>query len=322
MLLENLYEKITEKKSINKEEAFFLLNLKDNSLEKLFLYASKIREKFCGHNVHCCSIVNAKSGKCSEDCSFCAQSAHNKAESQTYPLLSKKELLKAFAEAEKSPASCFSIVTSGKGVISEKEFEIILEVLKEVKWKGKSASLGIISKEQALKLKEVGLEKYHHNLETAESFFPKMCTTHSYQDRLQTVLNVKDAGLKVCCGGIFGLGESNTERVELAMAIKDLRVDSVPLNFIHALKGTKIYRQRDPIKTTDIFKIIAMFRFILPDMTIGVMGGREKNLKEHQGNIFKAGANSILIGNYLVTSGNQVEDDLNMIKKAGLKVKV
>ena len=179
--------------------------------------------------------------------------------------------------------------------------------------------MGLITKEQAIKLKEAGLEKFHHNLETAESFFSNMCTTHSYKDRVATIMNAKSAGLRVCVGGIFGIGESLQQRIELGVAIADLDVDSVPINIVHPIEGTKIYGRTEKVSVNDVLKLIATYRFLMPDKVIGVFGGRESNLGDRQQEIFGAGANSILVGNYLTVMGNKAIDDINMLKELGLE---
>jgi biotin synthase len=197
--------------------------------------------------------------------------------------------------------------------------ESILEVVSEISGVKKCASLGLITKEQAIKLKEAGLEKFHHNLETAESFFSNMCTTHAYKDRIATIMNAKSAGLRVCVGGIFGIGESLEQRVELGMAIAELDVDSVPINIVHPIEGTKIYGHTEKVAVNDVLKLIATYRFLMPDKVIGVFGGRESNLGDRQKEIFRAGANSILVGNYLTVKGNKAMDDMNMLKELGLE---
>jgi len=296
-----------------------LINISDGNLDQLLNFANDIRIKFTNNKVVLCGIVNAKSGKCSEDCSFCAQSGHHQAEIKTHQLLNKDQLIEAAANSKEAGTDCFSIVTAGKSIKSDEEFNTILETIPQIKDMNKCVSLGALSQAQFKQLKNAGLNKYHHNLETAESFFPQMCTTHNYQERMQTIKNAKAAGLKICCGGIFGIGETPEQRIELAFAIRDLDVESVPLNILHPVEGTRIYEKVEKIRWQDILKLIATFRFILPDKIIGVFGGREENLKEHQNKIFKAGANSILIGDYLTTKGNKIEEDLKMIQNAGLE---
>ncbi len=320
MTISSCFSKVIANQKITFNEAMDIINTPDENLSELLAKANEIRERFFGNKVILCGIVNAKSGKCSEDCSFCAQSVAYKTKVEEYPLLEKREILQAVENAKKNHTGCFSIVTSGKGYLKRtKEFETILSVISEISGVKKCASLGILSKQQALELKEAGLEKFHHNLETAESFFPNMCTTHSYKERVETIKNAKSVGLKVCVGGIFGIGESPKQRVELGMAIAELDVDSVPINIVHPIEGTKIYGVTEKMQVNDVLRLIATYRFILPNKVIGVFGGRESNLGDRQKEIFKAGANSILVGNYLTVKGNKAGDDLQMLKELGLE---
>jgi biotin synthase len=320
MNLQQLYSKSLKLEKITFEEALGVLKLSNDKLDELFNCSEKIRQKFFSQKIILCGIVNAKSGKCSEDCSFCAQSSHHKTTVNEYSLLSDKEILEAFSKAKENKINCFSIVTSGKEMTNTSDdFHSIINVLQKIKGIKKCTSLGLLSKEQAMQLKEAGLEKYHHNLETAKSFFPNMCTTHSYNERIQTIKNAKEAGLKVCVGGIFGIGETIEQRVELAMDISELGVDSVPLNFVHPIQGTSIYGKTTKMQIEEILKLIAMFRFIMPDKVIGVFGGRESSLGDRQKEIFRAGANSILAGNYLTVKGSDINDDLQMLKDLELE---
>lgn len=320
MDLHSLYQKSLKKIPLTLKEGLFLISCPNEQVAEMFNCAEKLRNKFKGKKVKLCSIVNARSGRCSENCSFCAQSAHHKSKVNIYPLLSLQEMLAAAKEAYRNGAGCFSLVTSGRGINKAEDFTKISLAIKKMPARTKSASLGILSIAQLLELKKNGLKKYHHNLETAKSFFPKMCSTHSYRQRVQTIKNAKKLGLQVCSGGIFNIGESPRQRVELALALRKLKVDSVPINILHPIPGTKIYQNYRPLPVLEILKLIATYRFILPDKDIGVMGGREYNLKDQQGLIFSAGANGILIGNYLTTKGNKPEQDKALIKKAGLSI--
>ncbi len=316
-----IYEKALGCKKLSKQEAEFIINTSDENLPELLSLADKLRKKYFKKKVMLCGIVNARSGNCSEDCSFCAQSGHNKAEIKKYPLLNKTELVSAAKKAKQAGVGCFSLVTSGKGLNQEKDLSVVQETLSEINGMNKCTSLGILSKAQLAKLKKAGLNKYHHNLETAKSFFQNICTTHSYADRVKTIKNAHAAGLKVCSGGIFGLGETPEQRVELGLDIRNLPVESVPINILHPIPGTAIYGKVKTLRWQDILKLIATYRFLMPDRTIGVFGGREYNLKSQQKKIFQAGANSILIGNYLTTKGNSVKADLQLLKQAGMAVK-
>ncbi len=306
--------------SLTPEEAVRLADAEGSAVLDLFRGATRIKEHFVGPEVHLCSIINAKSGRCAEDCAFCAQSAHHQTDAPVYPLVEEERLLESARDAESSGSACFGIITSGT-TVNGAELEKILAALRRIRQETTilpSCSLGIIDEETAVKLKEAGMDTYHHNLETAESYFPAICTTHDYQDDVNTVRAVKKAGVKVCCGGIFGLGESAAQRVEMAFTLKELDVDSVPLNFLNPIEGTKLEGAAN-ITAMQCLKTIALYRFILPDKRITVCGGREKNLRDLQSWIFFAGANGTMIGNYLTTMGRNVEVDKKMFSDLGLK---
>lgn len=314
--------KVLEGEEIGKEEVLRLSQADNGNIFSLLEEANRIREKFLGNGVDLCAVVNAKSGHCPEDCIFCSQSIHHRANIQRFPLISAGEMLAAAKKAERVEAAGFGIVTSGRG-IDDKEASVIGEALRligENLFLRRCASLGALTGTRARLLKECGLRRYHHNLEASESFFPHLCTTHSFQERLETVRVAKEAGLEVCSGGIFGLGETPEQRIELAFTLKELNVDSVPLNFLHPIPGTP-GEKMSPLSPLDILKTIALFRFILPAKDIKVCGGRERNLRSLQPLLFLAGANGMLVGNYLTTSGQDPETDLQMIRDLGLKLR-
>ncbi|MCM8782525.1 MAG: biotin synthase BioB [Candidatus Omnitrophica bacterium] len=289
----------------------------------LLWVANKIRERFKKNRVEICSIINAKSGNCPEDCKFCAQSAHHKAEIKKYPLLRRYEILKAAKKAKQNHASCFGVVTSGKGIKNPKEVLTICKAIRDIKKNIAllkcSVSLGIIDRQILLELKKAGLDRFHHNLETSKDYFPAICTTHTYEERLKTIENAKKLGFSLCSGGIFGIGEGKLDRLKLAFALRDLDVDSVPLNFLHPIKGTTL-ENSSPMSPIEILEIIAMFRIILPKKNIKVCGGRVVNLRSMQCMIFFAGANGMMIGNYLTRPGQDPAVDLQMIQDMGLCV--
>jgi len=302
-------------------------NLKEKDIQellKLNLYdllylANKIRENHFGRKIKLCSIVNAKSGKCSENCRFCAQSAHNNASIEEYNLKQPEDILKAAKNAEKKGAKRFGIVTSGNSICTGKDWEIIVETIRLLVKKTSlivDASLGALDIENAKLLKSAGLKRYHHNLETSKRFFPKICTTHTFNDRLKTAIAVKQSGLELCCGCLFGLGETWGDRINLAFTLKSINPDCIPLNFLHPVKGTPL-ANRIQLSPLEILKIIALFRIILPTTDISICGGRVHNLRNLQGWIFYAGANATMIGNYLTTQGNSPEKDLEMIRDLG-----
>lgn len=306
--------------SITPEEAVRLSQAEGSDVFDLYRGASRIKDHFVGPQVHLCSIINAKSGRCAEDCAFCAQSAHHTTDAPVYPLVQEERLLQSARDAEASGSACFGIITSGT-TVNEAELERILTALRNIRKETSilpSCSLGIIGYDTAVRLKEAGMDTYHHNLETAESFFPSICSTHPYQDDVDTVRAVKKAGLKICSGGIFGLGETAAQRVEMAFTLKGLDVDSVPINFLNPIEGTRLEGAAN-ITAQECLQTIALYRMILPDKRITVCGGREKNLRDLQSWIFFAGANGTMIGNYLTTQGRNIGVDLKMFEDLGLE---
>ncbi len=310
-------------KGISFKEAVKLLKMKSKSgLEELFESAASAREKHFSNKVSACSVINARCGGCSEDCAFCAQSQHSSAEVDYYSLLSSEDMYKVAEESEKNGANRVGIVTSGRSVKEGKELDAICDAVEKVSSELKvdsCASLGLLDENLLKKLKESGLKRYHHNLETARSYFSKICGTRSYDDQIKTIENAKAAGLEVCCGGIFGLGESLEQRIELLDTIRSLDIDSVPLNFLNPISGTKLEGSKN-LTPEDCLKVIAVARLMMPDKSIRVCGGREFNLKDRQIDIFRAGADSLMIGGYLVTTGNTVEADKKMITSAGMEL--
>jgi len=318
-MLKSIEKKVLGGGKISREEALFIASLSGQDILDLFASASRIREHFRGNTVDLCAIINAKSGACSEDCAYCAQSAKSTAEIKTFPLVDKERVLGKAREAKEGGAKRFCIVTSGKKT-SVTDLEKIAEMVSAVRKLGllPCATLGLLSGEDLLQLKEAGLERYHNNLETSERFFPAICTTHTYQDKLKTIREVKSTGLSLCSGGIFGLGETWDDRVAMAFALREIDPDSVPVNFLTPVKGTRLGFNKilDPF---DALKIISLYRFILPDKEIRVCGGRLQTLGELHAFIFPAGADGLLTGNYLTTLGRNFEDDLKLINQYGLR---
>lgn len=317
-----LADRIVAGGAITESEALALTTVAGPDLFFLFAEANRTRERFLGSGIFLCSIINAKSGRCPENCSFCAQSAHHITDAPVYPLVDEERMVACAREAESAGSSCYGIITSGTGIARGEELERILRAIRRIKSEtaiSPSCSLGIIDRETALLLKEAGMETYHHNLETARSFFPNVCTTHDYQEDVETVRVVKEAGLKVCCGGIFGLGESAPQRVELALTLRELQVDSVPLNFLNPIAGTRL-EGANHITPLECLQTVALFRLILPARKISVCGGRDRNLRDLQSWIFMAGASGAMVGNYLTTAGRPVEQDWQMLKDLELTV--
>ncbi len=316
-----LADKVLAGEEITKQEAEFLINVSDEDTMLLLAMADKIRQKYAGNEVDCCAILNGRSGKCSENCKFCAQSAHYNTGVKEYPLLSEEEIFAAAEKAKAAGAVRFSVVTSGRGQSKADDFDNICRVLKRIKTElgiEVCASLGILTLEQAKKLKEVGVTRYHSNLETAGSYFPDICTTHTYEDKFVTIKNAQAAGLRVCSGGILGLGETPQQRVEMAFTLKELGIDSVPLNLLTPIPGTP-FANNAPITPLEILRTFAVYRFILPHAQIRTAGGREVNLRDLQALALNGGASGIMIGGYLTTAGRGTEKDLRMLSDLGRK---
>ncbi|QBD86250.1 biotin synthase BioB [Clostridium tetani] len=316
-------EKIYSDEDITFNEAITLFQSNHGkNLKDLLDAANRIRNKFNGNIVDLCSIMNAKSGRCSEDCKFCAQSEHYNTNIKKYNMINMSDALNLAKENKECGINRFSLVTSGKALVSN-DFEKALKIYKEINKRvniNLCASLGILSYNQLLQLKNVGVTMYHHNLETSREYYNKICTTHSYDERIETINNAKKAGLMVCSGGIIGMGETITDRIKLAFELKSLQIQSIPINILNPVKGTPFeYTKR--LEQNDILKTIAIFRFINPKSSIRLAGGR--NLIDNFGKgCFRAGANATISGNYLTTSGNKINDDIEMIKSLGLSLDI
>ncbi len=275
----------------------------------LFYWANCIRLARVGPGIRLCAIVAGKAELCSEDCAFCGQSVHHPAEpSSKSRAASHKQILAAARKADEMGAWAFGLVNSGRGP-SDAELEGLAGTIKQLAELGRPllcASVGILSDSQAVRLYELGVRRYNHNLETSRSFFPSIVTTHTYDDRLATLAAVKRAGMSLCCGGVFGLGESLEDRLDLAETLAQLGPEEVPLNFLNPLEGTPL-AGAVPLKPLKILQIIALFRFVLPDAQIKVAGGREVNLRQLQSWIFFAGASGCLVGDYLLTRGRSAD---------------
>lgn len=318
-----LTDKVMAGKELTFDEALKLINvdISDSvSMELLLQGADRIRSKFNGNQVELCTIMNARSGNCTEDCKFCAQSAHYETKVDIYGLINYEEVLARVREIEQSGAHRFSLVTSGKELSTE-EFKGVIEFYQRLARETDlqlCASLGLLGYEQALELKSAGVSMYHHNLETSKDYFKKICTTHTYEDRVETINNVIKAGLEACCGGIIGLGESNEDRVKMAFAIKELNVSSIPVNILNPISNTPLANQEIPT-ADEILKVLAVFRYIIPVGSIRYVGGRSA-LGNKQKLGFKAGVNAALTGNYLTTIGSNIETDKEMVLSQGLEI--
>lgn len=325
-ILKGLTYKVIDGKGIDKKEAMMLAGLSSEHILSLFEAANNIRMKRVGNTLHTCAIVNAKSGFCSEDCRFCAQSIHHETAINTYPLIAPQEILKAGREAEKKGATHFSIVTSGRGAGLKKNREDFFKIIEAIELLYKEtnlkvdASLGILTEEGAGLLAGAGVYYYHHNLETSRGFYKKIATTHSFDDRVNTILTARKAGMDVCSGGIIGLGESMEDRIDMAIQLRELKVKSVPINILTPIKGTPM--QDEPgLKRDIILQTMAIFRFILPDATIRLAAGRERGM-DKIGKAFLSGLNGIMLGDFLTTTGNKPADDLKTLHDLGFDIPV
>jgi biotin synthase len=308
--------------SVSREEALWLFELEDSAdIHDLLAWANRIRERFKGNKIHLCSIVNAKAGSCSENCRFCAQSSFYQTGSPKYGFVDPEPVQEAAEEANRNGVTAVGLVAAWKGLNEGPMLDEVCDRIRELKASGKTrpdASLGIIkSQKVADRLREAGLECYGHNLESSRRFFPQTCTTHTYEDRLETIGYLKKAGIKICSGGIIGMGETRQDRCELAFALKEIGASVVPINILNPIQGTP-FEKNEPLPVLEILKTIACFRFILPRQEIMIAGGRTVNLRDAQSMIFLAGASALMVGNYLTTLNQPVEKDLQMIKDLGL----
>ena len=293
-------------------------------LEALLARARAVRQAVHGASVALCGIVNAKSGHCPEDCGFCSQSAHfADAQAPEYPLMSARDIAEQAKVAERAGAREFSIVTSGTRVAKEEELRTIEEAVKLIREESgvePCASLGLMRKPELERLKAAGLMHYHHNLETARSHFDQVCSTHTYDEQLDTIRSARDLGFKVCSGGILGMGETPEQRVEFAETIRDLGIDCVPMNFLNPRPGTPM-AHLEAITPGECLAAVAVFRLMMPTAHIFVMGGREVNLGDQQHRIFDAGADGTMVGNYLTSAGGTPDQVIGMAKEHGLTLR-
>lgn len=324
MSLEFLCEigaKVLRGDAITFDEALALTEIEENEIPILLGIANRIRDTFTGKTVDTCEIVNARSGNCSENCKFCAQSAHHQeVELNVYPLMPEAEIVAAAKRAESEGAYRFCIVTAGCGMENDADFPKIVAAIERIGREtslNRCCSLGTLETAHVEALKAAGITRYHHNLETSRSYFQEICTTHTYDVRVETIKRVKAAGLQACSGCIIGMGESWRQRLELAFELRDLDVDSIPINVLNAIKGTALEGQ-PRLSPMEILQTFAIFRLILPAKIIRYAGGREHNLGELTPLGFLAGINGMLLGNYLTTNGRRAADDLKTVRGLGL----
>lgn len=321
-LVAELGKRVLQGGQIDRDEAIELFNLESVSdIFDLMAWANRIRERFKGNKIHLCSIVNAKAGACSENCSFCAQSSFYQTGSPRYGFIDPDPVLEAADEAKKNGVTAVGLVAAWKGLNEGPMLDEVCDRIRDLARTGKTrpdASLGIIkSQKVADRLKEAGLECYGHNLETSRRFFPNQCSTHTYEDRIETIGYLKKAGIKICSGGIIGMGETREDRRDLAFALRGVGANVVPINILNPIPGTP-FEGVAPLAPLEILKTFACFRFILPRQEIMIAGGRTVNLRDMQSMVFTAGASALMVGNYLTTLNQPVEKDLQMLKDLGL----
>ena len=317
--IDTLISKVFNNQQISFEEAYKLLST--DNISALAKGANTITRKFNGEIVDIESLVNAKSGTCPEDCSFCAQSSFYNTGISKYPLLPTNKLIDHARNAKNEGSTSFCLVCAYRSP-PEKDFEQICDAISKIKKKidiDVNVSLGFMTLERAKKLKNLGVKRYNHNLETAKSYFSQICTTHDYEDRINTGKIVKEAGLELCCGGIIGMGESPKQRLELAFSLAELDPNEVPINLLISREGTPLMYNH-PLCNEDIIKTIAVWRFIMPKTILKIAGGREKYFKDKGRYALQAGANGIISGGYLTTGGNPHNKDIEMIKEIGLEI--
>jgi len=304
--------------AVSPKTALAILNSTQDEFPEIMAAATRMRQRYFGDKVIMCSILNARSGACPEDCRFCAQSTRHKTGIEIFGLRSPEQIVRAYKSASVLPITHFGVVTSG-GLLDRKGIEQVCKSVRSHRMKGLEwcASLGSLTVEQFRQLKKAGLKRYHHNLETAESFFPQVCTTHTYAGRIRTLRAAAKAGLEICSGGILGMGETFKQRVEFAFTLKREKVDSIPLNFLVPIKGTPLGHMA-PMKPLDILRSVAMFRMTNPEAEIKVCAGRI-HLRDIQSMVFYAGATGIMIGNLLTIAGRDVKQDLQMLEDLELR---
>lgn len=297
---------------IDKQELLRLYNL---DLDELL----KLSSKYVKDEIEFCSLINARNGKCSQNCKYCAQSSHYRTHIDSYPLVKIEEVRKAALDAKSHKASRFAIVTSGK-TPDESDFDKMLEMIKEInKIEGLNscASIGILNEEQAKKLAQSGLTRFHHNINTAKSYYPEVCTTHTWQDRLDTCKLVKKYGMELCCGVILGMGESVEQRVEMALELAEIQPNSIPINILMPIPETPFENYLDKIDEENVLRTLAIFKIANPNSILRFCGGRMRLSEENQRKALNTCVEGIMVGNYLTTIGKNPDDDIKTVEELG-----
>lgn len=301
---------------LSKEE---LLNLYNMDLDELL----QISSKYIKDTVEFCSIVNARNGKCSQNCKYCAQSSHYRTDIESYPLIPVEDVVKAAEHSRDNNADRFAVVTSGK-TPDEEDFDKVVALIKAVNNVDgikSCASIGILDEEQAKALANAGLKRFHHNINTSKSYYPSVCTTHTWEDRLNTCRLVKKYGMELCCGVILGMGESVEQRIEMAMELAEIEPDSIPINILMPIPETPFENYHDKIDEENILRTLAVFKIANPNAVLRFCGGRMRLSQENQEKALMSCVEGILIGNYLTTIGKEPHEDVETVKKLGKKIK-
>lgn len=308
--------KAVDKKNYTKEELLRLYNL---PLEELLAESSK----YMSDNIEFCSLINARNGKCSQNCKYCAQSSHYCTNIESYPLVDIQEVIKAAKESKENKVSRFAIVTSGKTPDEGRDFQIELDMIKAINEVGglkSCASIGILNEEQAKQLAQAGLKRFHHNINTCRSYYPEVCTTHSWDDRLNTCKLVKKYGMELCCGVILGMGETIEQRVEMAMELAEIEPNSIPINILMPIPETPFENYYDKIDEENVLRTMAIFKIANPKSVVRFCGGRMRLSQENQELALKTCVEGILVGNYLTTVGREPHEDLETANKLGKNI--
>lgn len=308
--------KAVDKKNYTKEELLKLYNL---PLEELLAESSK----YMSDNIEFCSLINARNGKCSQNCKYCAQSSHYCTNIESYPLVDIQEVIKAAKESKENKVSRFAIVTSGKTPDEGRDFQIELDMIKAINKVGglkSCASIGILNEEQAKQLAQAGLKRFHHNINTCRSYYPEVCTTHSWDDRLNTCKLVKKYGMELCCGVILGMGETIEQRVEMAMELAEIEPNSIPINILMPIPETPFENYHDKIDEENVLRTMAIFKIANPKSVVRFCGGRMRLSQENQELALKTCVEGILVGNYLTTVGREPHEDLETANKLGKNI--
>lgn len=313
-----LKEKVLNGYKVTKEDA---MNLIDVPLEDLTSAADEIRKSFCQNRFDACMLINVKSGRCSENCKFCAQSGHYDTDIDIYPLLSKEELKERSLAIYNSGFKRISYVASGRKV-TKKDFEIMADLIEELKEENSDikicVSLGLLTKDQISTLNEVGVDRIHNNLESSRNYFKEICTTHSYDEKLDTIEMIRSENVMICSGGIFGMGENFEDRIDLALQLREFGVKSIPINVLNPINGTPV-ENNEILSNDETCRIIAIFRFINPDAYIRMAGGRAL-LGDNGRKAFQSGANAGILGNMLTTPGVELDNDLELLEELGFEI--